>query len=516
MIKVVNVVEKKGTALDRLAKSATPFMNNVDYQIVDVHPKRPDISQLNRFEELAKEADVIDYMYYRTADMLRSKYDWLKNKPSILTHHNPYAIKERDWNDYDIVVACNKEIYKNLSEITTSRIEHIPITVDTDFWQFNTEWTPNNRVIMVANRIESKKGILPVAKACKKIGAKFLLVGNISDSEYFHEVISVGGVEYAQNVTDSELRDLYYKSSVHVCNSIDNFESGTMPVLEAMLCGVPVLSRLIGHVPELNNGENMVIQESETEDVDAIANYLKEMIDNPEKLKDIRDKAWQTAKTRSNERRAYMYNKLYRSVLFPNQVPVTVITPVSGKPEITEQNIEAVANQTYKNIEHIIINDGEEDQPKAKTPFSRHLNSFNNDYGLARARNIGAIEATGEILIFCDQRIIMQPDAVENLVNNIKPSTWLYGIKNDIKKEFVENFSAIYRSEFIKRGMFNERINMYGGMSQEIRNRLRAVGGRTERVDSAKATQVGKSSNRNRRRQEIIRAKTMLWKMGLE
>ena len=36
-----------------------------------------------------------------------------------------------------------------------------------------------------------------------------------------------------------------------------------------------MLSRLVGHVPELNNGENMVIHEGSKEDVDAKLQALK-------------------------------------------------------------------------------------------------------------------------------------------------------------------------------------------------------------------------------------------------
>lgn len=162
-----------------------------------------------------------------------------------------------------------------------------------------------------------------------------------------------------------------------------------------------------------------------------------------------------------------------------------------------------------------MINDGELPQPTANVPFFRYMENYGSDYGLARARNKGIVESTGEIIIFCDQRIVMEPNAVEEFVNHLAPRIWLYGSKG-VKKEFVENFSAIHRDEIVRMGMFNERINLYGGMSQEIRVRARYQGIKTEYLDSARAKQIGKSSNKHRRKQEIIRMKNMLWKMGLE
>lgn len=512
MFKICCVVDKELTAIDRLATGAAKYHDRFDFKVVAVHPKRPSPQQLQEFEEHAKDADLIDFQYFKTAYKIMELFPWVKDKKKILAHHNPYSIAEGDWNEFDAVVANNKTIYEQLKTITKVPVEYIPNTIDTDFWAFNLDWKPNKKVLMVANRIESKKGIKEVAQACEKIGADFILVGAVSDPDYFRDVLQQTNVKFHQQITDEELRDLYYNSSVHVCNSVDNFESGTNPMLEAMLCGTPVLTRMIGHVPELYNGENMVIHEGSNEDVGKIAELLGEMLNDPEKLKGLREKAWDTAKTRSHERRAFMYQQLYRSVIFPSETPVTIIMPVCDKPELTEDSLKAIEAQTYKNIELIMVNDGEFQQPEVNTPFFKKISSFQGDYGLARARNLGIIEATGDIVVFCDQRIVMEPDAVEQFVKNIKPRIWLYGTKGT-KKDFVENFSAINREDIIKMGMFCERIDKYGGMSQEARTRARYQGIKTEFLESAKAVQIGKSSNKNRRREEIIKMKNRLWRM---
>jgi glycosyltransferase involved in cell wall biosynthesis len=521
MLKVLCVVDKENTALDRLAKGVARYHKNIEYTVLAVHPKRPDAHQLADFEAEALEADIIDWQYFRTAEMLRARYSWLASKKQILTHNNPYSIYEQDWNGYDAVVANNSEINKNLSAITSAPLYEIPLTVDADFWTYNLDWKANRNIIMVANRIESKKGILPVAKACAKLNLHLILVGAISDTGYFSEVMATNVVEFHEQISDQQLKDLYYKSTVHICNSVDGFESGTLPVLEAMLCGVPVLSRNVGHIPDLNNKENMQILSCESEDVDTITNELQQMIFDKKRLESIRDAAWQSAKVRNFERRAYLYQKLYREVLYPGQVSVSVIMPVYDKPDIVRRTLDAVASQTYKNIEIVVADDNPE-QSTAETivDFAKYVNfpirylatSYGNEYGLARARNEAAIEATGEILVFCDQRILMDTDAIEQFVANSKRSCWLYGSKG-AKKDFIENFSAIFRREFFRCGMFCERINEYGGLSQETRQRVREQGIQIQYLESAKALAIGKSSNRNRKRQEIIHMKNRLAKM---
>ena len=107
MIKILAVTDKQDTAIDRLADGVTGYMNGFDYQVIDIHPKRPSAQELANFIQLAQRADIIDYHYFRTAEMLRELMPELLDKPSILRHFNPYSI-DGDWSGYDWIVACNK------------------------------------------------------------------------------------------------------------------------------------------------------------------------------------------------------------------------------------------------------------------------------------------------------------------------------------------------------------------------------------------------------------------------
>lgn len=528
MLKVVAVVDKVDTALDRLAKGVEPYHTNIDYVVCDVHPKRPDAHQLEKFVTEASTADVIDFQYFRSAMALIDTFPWLKEKKLILTHNNPYSIKESNWDEFDHVVANNHDMKKNLEKLMhnpAERLTHIPLTVDHTFWTFNQDWQPENSVLMVANRIESKKGILEAAIAAGNLGMKFVLVGAISDRNYFNEILQSGTVEFHEQIPDEKLRELYYKAKIHICNSIDNFESGTLPILEAMMCGTPVLTRMVGHVPDLYNEENLMILDSTPDEVESIMAKIEEMLEDPKRLENQRQSAWNTAKNFNNERRAYLYQKLYRKVLNDSQ-PVSVVVPIYDKPEVIRACLNAIAEQTYENIEVIVVDDSGDivgwslvDEFSKTVSFPvRYIETYgvNSDYGLARARNEGAIYATGEVLVFCDQRQIMEPDCVKELVANLVPKTWVYGNKGGGKRDFVENLSAIYRQDFMDFGMFNERMDAYGGLSQETRTRAKRQGIRLNYVETAKATPMGKSSNKYRKRDEIIRSKNRLFMMGLQ
>jgi glycosyltransferase involved in cell wall biosynthesis len=507
------------------------YHTNIDYVVCDVHPKRPDPEQLHRFEVEAANADIIDVQYFRTGALLLNRYPWLATKKRILTHHNPYSLEDGNWDDYDLVVGNNKDIYERLGKVTTAPIEYVGNTVETDFWTFNSEWQPSNRVIMVSARIEAKKGILPIAIACGDAGLHLDLVGSVSDPQYLYDVMQTGAVTFHEKISDEELLALYHRAGIYAFNSVDNYESSGQPLLEAMLTGVPVLARRIGIVPELYNGENMVIHEGDPEDVIGLTNLLTDMINDKKKLVEMHDRGWDSAKTRSNERRAYLYQKLFRRVL-SSEPTVSVVVPVYGRADITRKCLDAIAKQTYKNIELIVADDGlSTENSQAVHDFARFVNfpvrymqtahflvdhateSVGKDYGLARARNAATIEATGSIMVYVDQRMVLDADCIEEFVKHMKPRYWLFGEKGARKREFIENVSAVYRRDVIIAGMFSERCDRYGSLSQETRQRIRYQGLKTEYVETAKATPTGKSSNRTRKRQEIIGAKNMLFKM---
>lgn len=286
------------------------------------------------------------------------------------------------------------------------------------------------------------------------------------------------------------------------------------------MVGVPVLTRNVGHVPDLYNGENMVLNPYAPADIDELTALIQDVMSDKKRLESLRDKGWQTAKNFTARRRALMYSRLFRR-LQGDSAPVSIVLPVTEW-ESARKSLNAIAEQDYSNIEVVVCDDG--DTPlvrevadySAMVPFPvQYHYTGQGDYGLARARNVGTIKATGDIIVYCDQRQMMDKDAVSEFVSNLVPRQWLFGNKGGGKKDFVENFSCIYRDDIIRAGMFCERVNLYGGQSQECRARTRAQGITHTYIESAKATPTGKSSNKHSKRAEIIDSKDLLFRMGL-
>jgi len=518
-MKILILVDKPTSAIARLAFLIKKYNSHLKIDVQSLHPKRPDIEELEVVKKKWDEADLVQVSYWRSGEKFRELYpESFKKKRKFLCHYNPYDVYKKDWlKDYKAVIVGNEEIHTKIPYAYL-----IPYCIDLDFWRFNFNYTKEKVVNMVAARIEGKKGIREVAKACKELGYKFILVGRISDPDYFRQVMEANPkTEFKENISDKELREVYYKSAVHVCNSSDNFESGTLPILEAMATGVPVLTRLIGHVPDLYDGDNMIIREGKQDDYEDLKGELRQLMDNLPLREKIREKAWQTVKNRPAEKMARQFSNLYYKLLSEKKPWVSVIIPTFDRPDILFQCLAKAVAQDYAQKEIIVVDSGnqsvevmvKEFRNKTEVPIKYIRFDNKGEYTLAKARNLGIIKAQGRYLVFCDERIGMEKEAISAFIERIDSKVWLYGIKDNARKGFVENFSCVSREDIIQYGMFNERIDCYGGMSQEIGNRFGKNGFVFEIVPKAKARGLAESKNSYVKRQDIIRAKLINWEL---
>lgn len=512
-------VDKQGSAIWRLAKSIEKHNKHFNIQVVPVHPKRASADELFQAQDAMRWADLIDVHYWKSGEVLRTTFaPEFEKKKKIVCHFNPYDLEKLDFKSiYNEVVVGNQEMSNR-----TPYAYLIPYAIDLDFFKYNPSYTKDKTVHMSVARIEGKKGVKEVAEVCKELGYKFILVGKVSDGDYMREVIRAGEgvIDFRENATEDELLESYYQSAVHVCNSVDNFESGTLPMLEAMACGVPVLTRKIGHAPELHSKGNIRLRDGKVDDLEDLKNNLKELMENKDMRLRMRDQAWQTVKNRNEKKMARQYSKLYYQVLGEGKPLASVIIPTYDRGESLIEALVGVNDQKYPHVEVIVVDSGKYDmgaivrrfQKESKTPI-KYIRFQREGYTLAEARNRGVIESEGEVLVFCDDRLKMMPDAVENFVQETRHQTWLWGVKDGVAKAFVENFSSIRRADLIRAGMFCERIDRYGGLSQEVRDRFTELGYNFEPVTNANAEAIVRAKGKDSRREDIIESKLTLFKM---
>lgn len=98
---------------------------------------------------------------------------------------------------------------------------------------------------------------------------------------------------------------------------------------------------------------------------------------------------------------------------------VSIIVPVYNSQKTIKKCLESILNQTYKNIEVILVNDGgSDDSEKIILSYNdERIVYINNEHGgVSRARNTGIVRAKGKYIQFVDSDDHIEPIMVEKML----------------------------------------------------------------------------------------------------
>lgn len=161
-------------------------------------------------------------------------------------------------------------------------------------------------------------------------------------------------------------------------------------------------------------------------------------------------------------------------------VVVSVIIPVYNAEKYIYKCLDSVFNQTYKNIEVIIINDGSKD--KSKEIILETINEFKNvvyieqeNQGSSVARNKGLSIAKGRYVLFLDSDDYLDINSVkllyEKAINTDSDMVIMghkkvydYNYKDQYKEEYTKiniDESKVYKGKDICDIMLNRKIQGY-------------------------------------------------------
>ncbi|UOK43172.1 MULTISPECIES: glycosyltransferase family 2 protein [Flavobacterium] len=131
---------------------------------------------------------------------------------------------------------------------------------------------------------------------------------------------------------------------------------------------------------------------------------------------------------------------------------VSIITPTFNSAKYIVETIRSVQNQTHKNWELLIVDDGSSDDTVAviieflKKESRIKFFPLDKNVGPAKARNIGIENARGDYMTFLDADDIWFSDFIENSITNIQASGVHFVFSSYRRSD--ENLEFVY-SDFI-------------------------------------------------------------------
>lgn len=218
----------------------------------------------------------------------------------------------------------------------------------------------------------------------------------IDDAEkYKDKIIKIGYVD------DEDMSSLYSGAEMFVFPSI--YEGFGMPILEAMQCGCPVITSNVTSMPEVLGDCGIQINPQDNED---LINAFHKMYFDKKFREECINNGLERAKEFTWEKCA---DVITNNILKISKPIVTVITITynlikNNRREQFIQMLESVQNQTYDNIEHIVVdgasNDGTVDLIKeyADKGWINYISE--PDTGLYDAMNKGGNLAKGKYILF--------------------------------------------------------------------------------------------------------------------
>lgn len=100
---------------------------------------------------------------------------------------------------------------------------------------------------------------------------------------------------------------------------------------------------------------------------------------------------------------------------------VSIIVPVYNGEKYIERCLDSLVNQSYKNLEIIVVNDGSTDSTFSKLKKYKNIKTINKEKrGVSNSRNLGIEKMTGDYVFFCDADDYLDEKAIEVAVSNIK------------------------------------------------------------------------------------------------
>ena len=148
-----------------------------------------------------------------------------------------------------------------------------------------------------------------------------------------------------------------------------------------------------------------------------------------------------------------------------NKKLVSIIIPVYNVELFLDSCLKSVIDQTYKNIEILLINDGSTDNSANicidYSKIDSRIKVFNKENGgLSDARNYGLNYAKGEYVFFLDSDDLLQSNTIEILYKYLKNNSIVICELDRFKNNYSYDSSNIIINEYTPKEYFSSILEL--------------------------------------------------------
>ncbi|MDT5011124.1 MAG: hypothetical protein QOH57_2741 [Mycobacterium sp.] len=179
--------------------------------------------------------------------------------------------------------------------VTTDQLHVVPLGVNTERFRPSSQPRVPGRIIAIASADIPLKGISTLLHAVARLRVErdieLRLVAKVETNGPTHKLIAELGisdiVRVASGLPDEELAALFASAEVACIPSL--YEGFSLPAVEAMASGTPVVASRVGALPEVLGTDGACAELVKPADIGELTSALAHLLDDPEKRRRMGD-----------------------------------------------------------------------------------------------------------------------------------------------------------------------------------------------------------------------------------